>query len=471
MPIRQLARLSLALGLLMLLTSGTYNIGEADSIQCSPPEMSNLVTVPSIFNDPIVITENANFTDLGFPGSGTAEDPYMISDLAFSTSGTAITIRETDCHFIIKDCEFVREGPDDDAFGISFDLVRNGRVEGCTFLSLDIGIIIEASLDCNITRCETTGTLDPIILETSSYCWVSHNRIEGGGIVVFASDHCYVNSNILQSGPEGGRDGIGLSESELCILFNNTISNFIWGIALWESPDNSIIGNMLFENGLFLDSLQENDYNATVADCFVNDKKLGYFRNEDGLQLDGDDFGQLILFDCNNITIQGGEFNHAGVGILVAYGSHCNFSEVTSHENHYGVLIVNSDNCTLVNGVVTRNWEGIHLLRSCTGVQVLNSLVSQNTGNGILIINGYECRIIGNEIRNNGGIGLQVKSAWGHEIYYNTFGGNIDYNAFDWGTGSSWDDGISCGNYWDDLIPGAVYVIPGEGAIDHFQWH
>ncbi|UCE11433.1 MAG: right-handed parallel beta-helix repeat-containing protein [Candidatus Thorarchaeota archaeon] len=421
-----------------------------------------------VSDNPILIIDDSNFTDLGFPGSGTGDDPYVISNLEFSTSGTAITIIETVSYFVIRDCTFSRDSPENNSFGVSFQMVRNGRVENCTFSSLDIGIILDASVNCRITRCEIRDSWDPIILEASSYCLVSRNHIEGGGVSVFDSVNCQLESNVMRSRQDGGGNGVHVSESGSIILHNNTISNFTWGVGLFESWDSTIINNTLLDNGLFFDSLEKYDYNATVENCTVNGKNLGYFNNLEDAWLDGTDYGQLILFDCRNVSIEGGEFNRASVGVLMTYSGHCHISSFTSSQNHYGVQVRNSSNCTLTDAVIAQNWAGIRLLNGSRRIQLLDSLVSDNTGNGILIINGYECRIIGNEILENGGIGLQVKSAWGHEIYYNTFGGNIDYNAFDWGTGSSWDDGVSCGNYWDDLVPGAVYVIPGEGAIDHY---
>ena len=52
---------------------------------------------------PIVITDNTNFTTLGFPGAGTKSDPYIIEGLKINSTDDCINIKDTTAHFIIRD--------------------------------------------------------------------------------------------------------------------------------------------------------------------------------------------------------------------------------------------------------------------------------------------------------------------------------------------------------------------------------
>ncbi|MFX1255618.1 MAG: hypothetical protein ACFFCZ_28705, partial [Promethearchaeota archaeon] len=52
---------------------------------------------------PIFIDDNSDFSTLGFNGSGTSGDPYLIENFFFnSSSATLISIQNTNVHFTIR---------------------------------------------------------------------------------------------------------------------------------------------------------------------------------------------------------------------------------------------------------------------------------------------------------------------------------------------------------------------------------
>jgi hypothetical protein len=86
---------------------------------------------------------------------------------------------------------------------------------------------------------------------------------------------------------------------------------------------------------------------------------------------------------------------------------------------------------------------------------------------GIVFSYARYCYVLDNVVCDNVGDGISV-CCDGHYIYWNTFCRN-GRNAIDSGSGNSWDDGSQCGNFWDDMTPGAVYLIPGSaGSVDHY---
>jgi hypothetical protein len=77
------------------------------------------------------------------------------------------------------------------------------------------------------------------------------------------------------------------------------------------------------------------------------------------------------------------------------------------------------------------------------------------------------CRVHNNTVVGNGYYGIAVSGISSH-IYYNVICRNVN-NAWDSGSGNLWDDGESLGNYWDDCVLGAVYLIHGDsGSVDHY---
>ncbi|RDE17373.1 MAG: hypothetical protein C4K49_03180, partial [Candidatus Thorarchaeota archaeon] len=78
-----------------------------------------------------------------------------------------------------------------------------------------------------------------------------------------------------------------------------------------------------------------------------------------------------------------------------------------------------------------------------------------------------QAHVLNNTVCDNEGTGISVTGN-GHHIYWNTICRN-GRNAVDSGSGNTWDDGARCGNFWDDMTPGAVYLIPGTaGSVDHY---
>jgi hypothetical protein len=55
-------------------------------------------------HEPIVIHNNSDFSDQGWPGSGTFDDPYVIEGFNITDNATGISIRNTTVYFEIRNC-------------------------------------------------------------------------------------------------------------------------------------------------------------------------------------------------------------------------------------------------------------------------------------------------------------------------------------------------------------------------------
>ncbi|MBD3157885.1 MAG: hypothetical protein GF309_03760, partial [Candidatus Lokiarchaeota archaeon] len=82
----------------------------------------------------IVITSNADFaaeaSAEGWPGDGSALNPYIISGLEISTTDICIYIKDTSVHFEIQDCYFSAPSTTGTA-AVEFWYVTNGKVSNC----------------------------------------------------------------------------------------------------------------------------------------------------------------------------------------------------------------------------------------------------------------------------------------------------------------------------------------------------
>jgi parallel beta-helix repeat protein len=415
----------------------------------------------------IVITDDQDFVNQGWPGNGTAGNPYVISGFEFATSLLAINISNTVSHLLISDCLFTCPGGRHSGMGIKLLDAQNVRIESCVFTLIDCGPMLSYSEKCNIGDCRFEDVDIPIDLYISDGCTLVNNTVEGS-ISLYDSDNCTMSSNRQYSDPVMGPAlGFNMMWCDDCVLFNNTIiDNFA---AMWLSCclRLTLDGNRMVNNGVFVYGSESQYYDIRSSGDQVNGKQLGYFYGEKGLVIDGHEYGQIIIASCQNMSIQGGSFDNATAGVLVAQSQISIVNNITSRWNYYGILIDKCDECLVGNSTVNENAFGIDLASLSTRVQILNNTVCWNGQEGIGFSYARNCRVVGNIVCDNVGNGIGV-SGDGHHIYWNTFCRN-GRNAIDSGSGNTWDDGVKCGNFWDDMTPGAVYLIPGSaGSVDHY---
>ncbi|UJG44064.1 MAG: right-handed parallel beta-helix repeat-containing protein [Candidatus Heimdallarchaeum endolithica] len=179
-------------------------------------------------DSPISITSDSDFISLGFPGSGTEEDPYIIENYfieGIQRKGLGINIFGTTKYFIIRNCilkNFER--------GIVISNCKEGtaKLENNTIINCrELGIYV-------------FNTYGSIIKDNwCEDCELSGIRTENSNGSIF-------NDNILYRNEEG----ISIYTSDDNVLTNNTlIKNNRWGIALiWGSKNNSVNYNYFLEN-------------------------------------------------------------------------------------------------------------------------------------------------------------------------------------------------------------------------------
>lgn len=204
---------------------------------------------------PIEINHNDNFTTQGWPGSGTAIDPFIIEGLSILTyDGISISISGTTVHFVILDCELN---------SISFSSLEHGVVENCSFDSNGAAsILIEDSDNCTIRNNIIFGYAENgLLLDNSTHTSILDCIIHGMGYGIhFKNRYAAPYGNIVDSNRIYGCNalgGIALTNIQGVLIRNNTVySNNQNGIYLGrDAVANMVTGNHLGWNG-------ESYYNA-----------------------------------------------------------------------------------------------------------------------------------------------------------------------------------------------------------------
>ena len=244
------------------------------------------------------------------------------------------------------------------------------------------------------------------------------------------------NSEIRNNTCENNNIGISFAGSD-CRLVDNSISNNSHiGIHLVHSYNTIIANNTFVNDGLLAGAYYKNSVkNNTVYENTVNGKPLIYLEGVSNQTIT--DAGQIILINCNNITVETCNLSDTTVGIELFETSNSRIRDTNISNNYYGILLGYSSNNVLVGNGVSSNMGGISLFLSSTD----------------------------------------------NMVYHNNLIDNTNQASDDLGT-NSWDNGYPCGgNYWSDYeekypdaneldesgIWDALYDISGGvGAQDHY---
>ncbi|MFW9915017.1 MAG: nitrous oxide reductase family maturation protein NosD [Candidatus Thorarchaeota archaeon] len=392
-----------------------------------------LVFLVEAFQAPIFIDDNSDFKILGFPGSGTSSDPYIIAgyNITFATT-TLIHIQDTTVYFIIRDNWL--DGIDGSYYGIYLQNVINGAIDNNTIRHGSDGIFLASSAWANITYNQVYENLENgIVLQNSNWTYIGYNT-------VYENGNATISWFLLAAGGSG--HGIYLDPSIHNTITHNTIySNDAEGILLYLSKRVTISYNEIYENamnGIFL----QHSNNNTLLDntIYSNGNSTGGGRQ----------------------TLAAGSFGH---GIFLDPSDYNTITQNTVHNNDgSGVFLENSNYNTLTNNTIYASGNstgggrqilaaggsghGIYLDPSIHNV-IAHNWVYGNLKHGIVLEDSDKTEVLNNIIMENGLYGINItEGSSDNIIQWNDFYGNNPG-----GTSQALDDGtdnLFSSNYWSD---------------------
>lgn len=248
--------------LLIILASMITPVGADDDGDSVLAENSDSYTIRS----PIRINGNSDFASQaskeGWPGDGSAGNPYIIEGYEIDGTGHGIYVGNTSVYFSIRRCYIhnitgieidTQKGVPTETWvsnsGIGLFNVQNFILEN-NFVSNTQwdGISMHRVMDGSVNNNTVSRALNAIRLSDSENVYVGNNEIENDmGISVSNSS----NNNTVTKNSVTGLDnsrgvGIGLSSSNNYIN-NNTISTYRYGIRA-DAEHTNFIGNNTFLN-------------------------------------------------------------------------------------------------------------------------------------------------------------------------------------------------------------------------------
>ena len=318
---------------------------------------------------------------------------------------------------------------------------------------------------------------------------LSNNR---NGISLYSSSNNSISGNDITANNEYG---IHLNHySNNNNLSGNNLANNNFGIDFYSSSGNSVGGNTFFNCGLALQYSVRN----IVVDNLVNGKPLVYLENVSDTTVE--DAGQVILANCNRITVENLNLSHTAIGVELWQTNNTKISRNNITDNNGGIyLYYSSNNSITENNIATCKRNGIYLEHSIynriagnnvtnNGYGVVLEFYSNNntvSGNNITDNNHYgielysscsENSVSRNNITDNNAYGIWIDFSSSNIVYHNNFTNNTQ-QVESYTSTNVWDDGYpSGGNYWIDYtgkdvnhdgIGDTPYIIDANNTDDY----
>lgn len=181
-------------------------------------------------HEPILIYNDANFSDYSLPGSGTALNPYIIENYNITTLNNAgIIVRNTTDYFVIRNCYV-----DASFVAVAVTIVEpgTGEISGVTCKNNDFwGIVI--------------GQSSQITVKNS----VSEDNTESFGIGIYLLDSFDIT--LSNNTCTKNNYGVYLQNTNSSVISYNTFAdNSEYGVVLEEDTNENIVHhNKFIDNG------------------------------------------------------------------------------------------------------------------------------------------------------------------------------------------------------------------------------
>jgi len=127
-----------------------------------------------------------------------------------------------------------------------------------------------------------------------------------------------ISNNTLIDNESGG---MMLLQSTAVVIANNYIENSASAIYMASSPDNTLLENVMVGGGVYLEGSTVDHYKQTsILNNIVNGQDLVYWKEVTGATVPAGT-GQVILVDCQTITVENLNCSFVPQGILVAFST------------------------------------------------------------------------------------------------------------------------------------------------------
>lgn len=345
-----------------------YSGDRSDAFGHSQPNLAALTP-----HDSILITNNSQFGDQGWPGQGVEENPYLIESLLIHVthSDVAINISKTDVYFEVRHCVFTSNSTE--TTDIKLQNVSHCKIWNTTFLDSRYGIRTESCEQIVVHQnlfLNQSG--ESIRFQRTNSSFISSNNCTECkyGIVASYSISNTFENNYFSHHPSGKNNGISIHYCNSSIVRDNELQGFYNPLYIAHCNDIQIAGNNCTSSTLGLDG-----YDISNCDIIENTFN-GNRTSAEGILLD---YAISNTISGNNCTL-----NEFGI-YLCEECSHNLISSNTCNNNTYGIYLekaFRNDNNEISLNTCEFNEIGVYLDQSARNI-VQDNLLRFNNDTGI----------------------------------------------------------------------------------------
>jgi parallel beta-helix repeat protein len=239
------------------------------------------------------------------------------------------------------------------------------------------------------------------------------------GIRLYNVSYPILSNNIIENNSDYG---INIECSSDVSIRKNIIINNSAGINLIETTNMSMYDNELILNGLTICCEDLDQWiSYTIEDNFVNNQPLRFYKQMTHIDIPLDT-AQVILVDCQQITMENLALNHVDQGIQLAYSSECTIIDCTLH----GIQLIDSKNNIIEGNTLSESATGIRLCISSNQNIISNNIITHHEQYGIYLSHSQDNIISSNKINNNN-IGVHLYYSNKNRISKNIIESNSYY--------------------------------------------
>jgi PKD repeat protein len=453
----------------------------------------------------ISISDNSDFTKANgvVSGSGTSEDPFIIEGWRIDCNGTTgIKVSDTSSYFVIRDVEMYSSGSTN-AAGLQLNGISRGSIENITMKGLRVGIQMSecqfSSIDgvnlrdCRqgvlLTKCKkismTNLTLrncyDGVYLRGSQDCLVKDGTFEGPGafgIWVTQLTDTYPSSDIVLENLDvkGMLNGIRLIDAQDSTVIGCDISESVWfDIQIIRSKRALLQNNSMISAGL--DVLGEFASLDIDTSNTVDGAPLRYIKGRTNGTIDSDT-GQVILYDCVNMTVANLSFDGVTQPVTIKDGSRISIVNNTMTNPLRGIYLTTTQQFRLVgNRIINAEGghtpeDGIHIADSSGETQ--DNLIAGGSRYGMWIYGTRTIEMTNDTIRDYAQAGVALVPIF---IDWDIYDGGylaVDHCTFSnnsYGVrGMAWTVHVNDTGFWDIQDYGLYLILVEEVLVTGCQF-
>ncbi|MHA1962206.1 MAG: NosD domain-containing protein, partial [Candidatus Thorarchaeota archaeon] len=270
---------------------------------------------------------------------------------------------------------------------------RNVNLDNCYFLAEWYGLGVENTTEFRLRNSTIITQYDALFLWYSSFAEISDNTIRSNGT------------------------SIGLYDSWNCSISRNSISGWFASLRIEGCIFLAVVDNTLTSVNVWLDGYEPDHWTQDFDNNTVNGKSLGYLNREMDTTIDIDEYGQLILLDCEGVIVSSGQAVEFSSTITIAFSRDCFVQDlVIDYEGESAIRIVSSDNC-IIDSISLLNHLGPITIDGSQMIDITNSaFLSEWSWAAIQVGDSSYCNISYNNMRS----GINIYSNQGTSVTYNT---------------------------------------------------